>query len=89
MVAVLVWVCSHALLAATRSLRACRSRLHPAALTQKPPDRPNPINPPQEAVEVINSAYPEEIVRYYSPAYSRQLLEKLDAAAGAAVQAAA
>jgi hypothetical protein len=32
-------------------------------------------------VEVINSAFPEEIVRYYSPAYSRQLLEKLDAAA--------
>lgn len=37
----------------------------------------------QEAVEIINSAYPEEIVRYYSPAYSRQLLEKLDAAAAA------
>ncbi|KAI8475961.1 MAG: armadillo-type protein [Monoraphidium minutum] len=35
----------------------------------------------KEAVEVINSAYPEEIVRYYSPSYSKQLLEKLDAAA--------
>jgi hypothetical protein len=37
----------------------------------------------QEAVEIINSAYPEEIVRYYSPSYSKQLLDKLDAAANA------
>jgi len=35
----------------------------------------------QEAVEIINSSYPEEIVRYYSPSYSKQLLDKLDAAA--------
>lgn len=36
----------------------------------------------QEAVEIINSCFPEEIVRYYSPSYSKQLLDKLDAAAG-------
>lgn len=35
----------------------------------------------KEAVDVINSSYPEEIVRYYSPQYSTQLLEKLDAMA--------
>jgi hypothetical protein len=40
-----------------------------------------------EAVAVVNSAYPEEIVRYYSPTYSTQLLQKLDAAATAAVGA--
>lgn len=34
-----------------------------------------------EAVAVINSSYPEEIVRYYSPTYSTQLLQKLDAMA--------
>ena len=33
----------------------------------------------REAVEIINSCYPEEIVRYYSPSYSQQLLEKLTA----------
>ena len=33
----------------------------------------------KEYVDVINSAYPEEIVKYYSPDYSRTLLEKLDA----------
>eukprot|EP00967_Tisochrysis_lutea_P046056 scaffold55895_cov16-Tisochrysis_lutea.AAC.1 len=32
----------------------------------------------KEAVEIINSAYPEEIVKYYSPTYSQQLLEKLE-----------
>ena len=38
----------------------------------------------KEAVEVLNSCYPEEIVRYYSPSYSQQLLEKLDSMAAAA-----
>jgi hypothetical protein len=38
----------------------------------------------REAVEIINSSYPEEIVRYYSPNYSQQLLQKLDAMAGTA-----
>lgn len=33
----------------------------------------------REAVEIINSNYPEEIVQYYSPGYSQQLLQKLDA----------
>lgn len=33
----------------------------------------------REAVEIINSSYPEEIVHYYSPGYSQQLLQKLDA----------
>lgn len=37
-----------------------------------------------EAVAVINSSYPEEIVRYYSPTYSTQLLQKLDAMAAEA-----
>lgn len=32
----------------------------------------------REAVEIINSCYPEEIVKYYSPSYSQQLLEKLE-----------
>ena len=32
----------------------------------------------KEVVEVINSCYPEEIVRYYSPNYSQQLLDKLE-----------
>lgn len=32
----------------------------------------------KEAVEMINSCYPEEIVRYYSPSYSQQLLDKLE-----------
>lgn len=32
----------------------------------------------KEAVEIINSCYPEEIVRYYSPSYSQQLLDKLE-----------
>lgn len=32
----------------------------------------------KEAVEIINSSYPEEIVKYYSPSYSQQLLEKLE-----------
>ena len=37
-----------------------------------------------EAVAVVNSSYPEEIVRYYSPTYSTQLLQKLDAMAATA-----
>ena len=37
-----------------------------------------------EAVAVVNSSYPEEIVRYYSPTYSTQLLQKLDAMAAQA-----
>lgn len=32
----------------------------------------------KEAVEIINSVYPEEIVKYYSPSYSAQLMEKLE-----------
>ncbi|KAK9808858.1 hypothetical protein WJX72_005235 [[Myrmecia] bisecta] len=36
----------------------------------------------KEAVEVINSSFPEEIVKYYSPGYSQQLLEKLDSMSG-------
>lgn len=35
----------------------------------------------KEAVDIINSCYPEEVVRYYSPSYSQQLLQKLDAMA--------
>ena len=37
----------------------------------------------REAVEIINSCYPEEIVKYYSPEYNKQLLEKLDSLAAA------
>lgn len=29
-------------------------------------------------IDVINSCYPEEIVRYYSPGYSQTLLEKIE-----------
>ena len=32
----------------------------------------------KEFVDTINSCYPEEIVRYYSPGYSEQLMEKID-----------
>jgi len=32
----------------------------------------------KECVDTINSCYPEEIVRYYSPGYSEQLMEKID-----------
>ena len=35
----------------------------------------------KEHVDIINSCYPEEIVKYYSPGYSAALLEKLDAMA--------
>ncbi|WIA21450.1 hypothetical protein OEZ85_000659 [Tetradesmus obliquus] len=35
----------------------------------------------KEAVDIINSCYPEEVVRYYSPSYSQQLLQKLEAMA--------
>lgn len=40
-------------------------------------------------VQVINSSYPEEIVRYYSPAYPQMLLQRLDALAGSAPAAVA
>ncbi|XP_042570187.1 sperm-associated antigen 6 isoform X1 [Cyprinus carpio] len=32
----------------------------------------------QEYINAINSCYPEEIVRYYSPGYSETLLERID-----------
>ena len=32
----------------------------------------------KESVDIINSCYPEEVVRYYSPSYSQQLLQKLE-----------
>ena len=32
----------------------------------------------KEYVDTINSCYPEEIVRYYSPGYSDTLMEKID-----------
>jgi len=38
----------------------------------------------REVVEIINSNYPEEIVKYYSPGYSQQLLQKLDGIANPA-----
>jgi len=31
-----------------------------------------------ESVETINSAFPPEVVKYYSPGYSNTLLERLD-----------
>ena len=33
----------------------------------------------KEAVEIINSNYPEQIVKYYSPSYSQALLQELEA----------
>mmetsp|Transcript_1623 Transcript_1623/g.3749 ORF Transcript_1623/g.3749 Transcript_1623/m.3749 type:complete len:518 (+) Transcript_1623:254-1807(+) len=38
----------------------------------------------KEAVEIINSNYPEQIVKYYSPSYSKALLEELEAQSQAA-----
>lgn len=38
----------------------------------------------KEAVEIINSCFPEEVVRYYSPSYSQSLLQKLEAMAATA-----
>eukprot|EP00793_Prasinoderma_coloniale_P006401 PRCOL_00001231-RA len=35
----------------------------------------------KESVDIINSCYPEEIVRYYSPNYAASLLEKLETSA--------
>jgi hypothetical protein len=35
----------------------------------------------KEYVDVIKSCYPEEIVRYYSPTYGTELLEKLEVTA--------
>lgn len=32
----------------------------------------------KEYIDAINSCYPEDIVNYYSPHYSTQLLQKLD-----------
>jgi 3-methyladenine DNA glycosylase AlkD len=37
----------------------------------------------KEAVDIINSNYPEEIVKYYSPGYSQQLLSKLESTVSA------
>lgn len=37
-----------------------------------------PGSPLQEYINAINSCFPEEIVRYYSPGYSEALLERLD-----------
>lgn len=39
-------------------------------------------NPTMHAMQVINSSYPEEIVRYYSPAYPQMLLQRLNVLAG-------
>jgi hypothetical protein len=52
------------------------------ALVQQMGEAPN--SSLKEAVEVINSAYPEEVVHYYSPNYSQQLLQKLEALTAAA-----
>jgi hypothetical protein len=32
----------------------------------------------REHIDVINNCYPEEVVRYYSPGYSQQLLQKIE-----------
>jgi hypothetical protein len=45
---------------------------------------PSPPHQGMHAAQVINSSYPEEIVRYYSPAYPQMLLQRLDALAGSA-----
>ncbi|XP_076014376.1 sperm-associated antigen 6 [Genypterus blacodes] len=37
-----------------------------------------PGSPLQEYINAINSCFPEEIVRYYSPGYSEALLERLE-----------
>lgn len=42
----------------------------------------------KEAIDIINSSYPEEVVRHFSPAYSKQLLQKLDSLAVGAAAAA-
>jgi hypothetical protein len=39
----------------------------------------------REASEAISGVYPEEVVQYYSPGYSQQLLTKLEALNGTAV----
>jgi len=46
--------------------------------------REAPASKLREAVEIINSCYPEEVVRYYSPSYSQQLLQKLESMAATA-----
>jgi hypothetical protein len=43
-----------------------------------------PCSKLKEAVEIINSCFPEDVVRYYSPSYSQQLLQKLETMAASA-----
>lgn len=62
-----------ALAARVAQCRLCRGALQ--VLAEQPDSKL------AEAVAVVNSSYPEEIVRYYSPTYSTQLLQKLDAMA--------
>jgi hypothetical protein len=64
---------------ATRATASSPPNCHPPTANRRPPTANR-----QECVEIINSAFPEEIVRYYSPSYSKQLLDKLDAAAATA-----
>ena len=35
-------------------------------------------SPLAEYINTINNCYPEEIVKYYSPGYSEQLLDRID-----------
>lgn len=32
----------------------------------------------KEAIDAVNSCYPEEVVRYYSPGYSHELMQKIE-----------
>lgn len=36
----------------------------------------------REFIDTVNSCYPEEVVRYYTPGYSQALLEKIDQVGG-------
>lgn len=40
--------------------------------------KPEPGSALREHIDNINACYPEEIVRYYTPGYSEQLLQRVD-----------
>ena len=58
---------------------ACRSAfVHSGGLAAVQQMAEAPGSTLREAVGVINSSYPDEIVRYYSPGYSQELMQRLE-----------
>lgn len=51
--------------------------VHSGGLSKVQEIAERPGNRHKDLVAVVNNHFPEEVVRYYSPAYSQQLLQKL------------